>query len=78
MPETIDAAIGLTETTEGLENPDYALGKVMSRTGQITGKSGKCPAKALHGRGHGHPVHPLVVANPTGTWSLTLAPSVST
>ena len=72
LPKTIDAAIGLIETAEGLDSPGYALGKAISRTGQITGKPGKSLANALHGRGYGHPVHPLVVAIPIGTWSLTL------
>ena len=72
MPETIDAAIGRIEAAEGLDRPSYVLGKAISRTGQIVGKPGKRFANALHGQGYGHPVHPLVVAIPIGTWSLTL------
>ncbi len=72
MPETIDGVIGLIEVAEGLDSPGYALGKAISRTGQITGKPGKSLANALHGRGYGHSIHPLVVAIPIGTWSLTL------
>ncbi|MBH0619603.1 hypothetical protein I3A86_26300, partial [Salmonella enterica] len=72
MSETIDAAIGVIEAAEVLDAPGYAIGKAISRTGQITGEPGKGLADALHGRGYGHPVHPLVVAIPIGTWSLAL------
>ena len=72
LPKSVDAAIGLIEAAESLDAPSYALGKAISRTGQITGKPGKGLADALHGRAYGHPVHPLVVALPIGTWSLAL------
>lgn len=72
LPESMDAAIGLIEAAESLDAPSYALGQAISRTGQITGKPGKGLADALHGRALGHPVHPLVVAIPIGTWSLAL------
>ena len=44
LPETIDAAIGLTEIAEGLESQGYALEKVISRTGQFNAEPGNCPA----------------------------------
>lgn len=72
MPETIDDAIGLIEAADILDGPAHALGRAISRTGQIGGRPSKSLANALHGRGYGHPVHPLVVAIPIGTWSLTL------
>ncbi len=66
----IDAAIGHIERAEGLDRPAYALGKAISRTGQLTGRPGKSLANTLHGRSYGHPVHPLIVAIPIGTWTL--------
>ena len=72
MPKVIDDAIGQIEAAEILDRPGYGLGKAISRTGQIVGKPGKSLANALHGRPYGHPVHPLVVAIPIGTWTLAL------
>ena len=70
MPKFIDAAIGKIEAAESLDQPSYALGKAISRTGQIAGKPSKTLANVLHGRPLGHPVHPLAVAIPIGTWTL--------
>ncbi len=70
MGQVIDALIGRIETAERLDRPGYALGKAISRTGQIGGRPSKGLANALHGRPLGHPVHPLAVAIPVGTWSL--------
>lgn len=72
MGKRIDALIGRIETAEVLDRPGYALGKAISRTGQIGGKPSKSLANTLHGRTLGHPVHPLAVAIPVGTWSLAL------
>ncbi len=73
MGKMIDALIGRIETAEVLDRPGYALGKAISQTGQIGGKPSKSLANTLHGRTLGHPVHPLAVAIPVGTWSLALA-----
>ncbi len=70
MPKFIDAAIGKIEAAESLDQPSYALGKAISRTGQIAGKPSKTLANTLHGRQLGHPVHPLAVAIPIGMWTL--------
>ena len=72
MGKTIDAAIGRIEAAESLDEPGYLLGKVISRTGQVVGRPGKSLANTLHGRPYGHPVHPLIVAIPIGTWTLAL------
>ena len=72
MPRFIDAAIGRIERAEGLDRPAYALGKAISRTGQLTGRPGKTLANTLHGKSYGHPLHPLIVAIPIGTWTLAL------
>ena len=72
MGKSIDAAIGQIEAAERLDRPGYLLGKAISRTGQVVGKPGKSLADTLHGRPYGHPVHPLIVAIPIGTWTLAL------
>lgn len=72
MGKIIDAAIGRIAAAERLDPPGYALGKAISRTGQVVGKPGKRLADTLHGRSYGHPVHPLIVAIPIGSWTLAL------
>ena len=71
MGRMIDALIGRIETADGLDRPGYAIGKAISRTGQIAGKPSKALANTLHGQPYGHPVHPLVVAVPIGTWRVS-------
>lgn len=73
LPESVDVAIGRIEAAEILDYPAQALGRAISRTGQIGGKPTKTLANTLHGRPYGHPVHPLIVAVPIGTWTLALA-----
>jgi len=70
MSKTIDAAIGRIETAESLDRPGYILGKAISRTGQVAGRPSKMLANTLHGRPYGHPVHPIAVTIPIGTWTL--------
>jgi len=72
VSKIIDAAIGRIEAAESLDRPGYALGKAISRTGQVAGRPSKRLANALHGRPYGHPVHPLAVTIPIGTWTLAL------
>ncbi len=72
MGKMIDALIGRIETADGLDRPGYAIGKAISRTTQVVGRPAKGVGDALHGRPYGHPVHPLVVAVPIGTWTLAL------
>lgn len=72
MARIIDAAIGKIEATTSLDRPGYVLGKAISRTGQIVGQPGKQLANGLHGRPYGHPVHPIAVTIPIGTWTLAL------
>jgi len=72
LVQAFDQAIGKIEAAEGLDRPAYALGKAISRTGQIVGRPGKSLANTLHGRAYGHPVHPILVTIPIGTWTLAL------
>ncbi len=50
MGKMTDAAIGQVETAESLDRPGYALGKAISRTGQVGGRPSKMLANTLHGR----------------------------
>ena len=70
MGKMIDAAIGQIETAESLDRPGYALGKAISRTGQVGSRPSKMLANALHGRPYSHSVHPIAVTVPIGTWTL--------
>ena len=72
MPRSLDIAIGRIEAAERLDPPAYAIGKAISRTAQLAGRPGKAVADTLHGKPYGHPVHPLIVAVPIGTWTLAL------
>ncbi len=72
MGRMIDALIGRIETADGLDRPGYAIGKAIARTTQLAGRPAKGVGDTLHGRPLGHPLHPLVVAVPIGTWTLAL------
>ena len=54
MPKAVDAAIGRIEAAESLDQPAFALGRAISRTGQVAGSPSKRLANVLHGRGYGH------------------------
>jgi nitrite reductase/ring-hydroxylating ferredoxin subunit/uncharacterized membrane protein len=69
----IDAAIGWIEAAKSLDYPAQALGRAIARSGQIAGRWGKTFADTLHGTWYGHPVHPMLVTIPIGTWTLALA-----
>lgn len=70
MSRIIDAAIGRIEAAGILDDPGYMIGKAISRTAQVVGRPGKAFGNLLHGRPYGHPVHPIAVAIPIGTWTL--------
>ena len=72
MVRIFDKAIGKIETAEILDQPGFILGKAISQTGQIVGKPGKSLANTLHGVSYGHPVHPLLVTLPIGSWGLAV------
>ena len=73
MGKIVDAVIGRIEAAEVLDRPGYLLGKAFSRTTQVVGRPGKNVGNVLHGCPYGHPMHPLLVALPIGTWTLTLS-----
>src|SRR4051794_29561338 len=67
-----DKAIGRIETATALDRPAYAVETVMARPAQIVGRPANQLGDALHGTGYGHPVHPMLVTIPIGTWTLAL------
>jgi len=67
-----DEAIGRIETASALDRPAYAVETAMARPAQIVGRPANQLGDALHGTGYGHPVHPMLVTIPIGTWTLAL------
>ena len=67
-----DAAMAQIETATALDAPAYALETALARPAQIIGKPAEKIGAVLHGTYLGHPVHPLVVGIPIGTWTLAL------
>jgi|GEM_PF-98575 len=69
-PSRADAAIGRIEAAEGLDKPGYKIGNILALPTQAAGRLGQPIRNALHGTWFGHPVHPLLVTIPIGTWTL--------
>jgi nitrite reductase/ring-hydroxylating ferredoxin subunit/uncharacterized membrane protein len=67
-----DAAIGRIEAAEWLDGPAYALANAVALPQRLAGTPGKRVRNALHGTWYGHPVHPMLVTVPIGTWTLAL------
>ncbi len=68
----IDALIGQIEAAGSLDYPAQALGRALARSGQLAGRLGKKLGSALHGTWYGHPLHPVLVTIPIGSWTLAL------
>lgn len=69
---TADKAIGRIETATSLDRPSYAVETLIARPAQIAGRPANAVADVLHGTRYGHPVHPMLVTLPIGTWTLAL------
>ncbi len=68
-----ERTIGGIERAEWLDPVGYALGNAMSRPMQMAGQDGRTVRDALHGSTWlGHPLHPLLVTVPIGSWTLAL------
>ncbi|MFL5286379.1 MAG: DUF2231 domain-containing protein [Rhodopila sp.] len=67
-----DAAIGHIERAQVLDAPSYALRDAIARPMQIAGRPSHRLRSALHGTRFGHPVHPMLVTVPIGSWTLAL------
>src|SRR5690349_12838785 len=68
-----DTVIGRIEAAEALDKPSYAIETAIARPAQIAGRPSAKIGDALHGTGYGHPVHPMLVTIPIGTWTFALA-----
>ncbi|MDJ0391627.1 Rieske 2Fe-2S domain-containing protein [Roseomonas sp. E05] len=70
---TADAGIGRIETAAALDRPSYAIETAMARPAQIAGRPAGKLGDALHGNWFGHPIHPMLVTVPIGTWTFAFA-----
>ncbi len=68
-----DRAIGRIESARWLDAPSYLAETLLSRPAQLLGRPARPLADALHGTSWGHPVHPMLVTIPIGTWTFALA-----
>ncbi|WP_052002776.1 DUF2231 domain-containing protein [Microvirga sp. BSC39] len=67
-----DKAIGRIEAAEWLDRPAFQLANALALPQRLAGTPGKRARNALHGTWFGHPVHPMFVTIPIGTWTLAL------
>lgn len=67
-----NSSIGRIETAASLDGPSYAVETAIARPAQIAGRPAARIGDALHGTGYGHPVHPMLVTIPIGTWTFAL------
>jgi len=65
--------IGRIEAAEALDKPSYAIETAIARPARIAGRPSAKIGDTLHGTGYGHPVHPMLVTIPIGTWTLAFA-----
>jgi hypothetical protein len=64
----IDAAVGQIEAAEWLDGPAYAIANAVALPQRLVGAPGEKVRNALHGTWYGHPLHPVLVTIPIGTW----------
>lgn len=67
-----DHAIGRIEAAEWLDGPAFALANGVALPQRLAGTPGKRVRNAFHGTWFGHPIHPMLVTLPIGTWTLAL------
>jgi uncharacterized membrane protein len=67
-----DAGIGRIEAAASLDGPSHAIETAIARPAQIAGRPAGGIGDALHGVWYGHPLHPMLVTIPIGTWTLAL------
>ncbi|MCB5176047.1 DUF2231 domain-containing protein [Microvirga lenta] len=72
QPGAAEAAIGRIEAAEWLDSPAFALANAVALPQRLAGTPGRRARNALHGTWFGHPVHPMFVTIPIGTWTLAL------
>jgi nitrite reductase/ring-hydroxylating ferredoxin subunit/uncharacterized membrane protein len=71
-PGLADGLLGRIEAAERLDGPARALETAIARPAQIAGRPAQRLGDALHGTWFGHPIHPLLVTLPVGTWTLAV------
>ena len=71
-PSITSSAISQVEAAEWLDGPAYTLANAVALPQRLAGTPGKRVRNALHGTWFGHPVHPMLVTVPIGTWTLAL------
>ncbi|MCI0754656.1 DUF2231 domain-containing protein [Teichococcus vastitatis] len=65
-----NAGLGRIEAATSLDTPGYAVETAMARPAQIAGSPAQRLGNALHGTWFGHPIHPMLVTLPLGSWTL--------
>ncbi|WP_167376055.1 DUF2231 domain-containing protein [Methylobacterium tarhaniae] len=65
-------AIGRIEAAEWLDGPAYTLANAAALPHRLAGRTGQQTRNVLHGTWFGHPLHPMLVTIPIGTWTLAL------
>lgn len=68
--DLVDAAIGRIESAETWDTPLNKAVKAVSFPQQVAGPGSQSVRDILHGVWFGHPLHPMLVAVPIGTWTL--------
>src|SRR3954447_25930609 len=72
LAEVADAGIGRVGAAWSRDGPSYAIETGIARPAQIAGRPAERIGDALHGVWYGHPLHPVLVTIPIGTWTLAL------
>ncbi|EKV26640.1 Ferredoxin, 2Fe-2S [Caenispirillum salinarum AK4] len=60
------------EHRRSLDAPGHALGVAVSLAFRLMGRRGKDLRSLLHGTRYGHPLHPMLVAVPVGSWTASV------
>jgi nitrite reductase/ring-hydroxylating ferredoxin subunit/uncharacterized membrane protein len=68
----VEKLISRIEAAEDLDGPARALETALARPAQVSGTPAQHLGDVLHGTRFGHPVHPLIVTLPVGSWTLAV------
>src|SRR3954453_23295315 len=72
LARIFNSGIGRIETAASLDGPSYVVETAIARPAQIAGRPAERIGDVLHGTRYGHPVHPMLVTIPIGTWTFAL------
>jgi hypothetical protein len=70
--DAAEALLGRIEAAEALDGPARVLETALARPAQVLGTPARRLGNALHGTRFGHPIHPLLVTLPIGSWTLAV------